>query len=74
MVMSMPSLQWLVLTLPIPLVLCCAVLQVDHHKKVVCLVCSSVVVPYEAYHIDAGEKGRAEGAGPAPCIVMVHDK
>jgi hypothetical protein len=50
--------QWLVLTLTMPLVLCCAVLQVDHHKRVVCLVCSSVVVPYEAYHIDAGEQGR----------------
>jgi hypothetical protein len=39
-------------------VLCCAVLcplQVEHHKKVICLVCNSVVTPYEAYHIDAGE-------------------
>lgn len=30
-------------------------LQVEHHKKVMCLVCNSVVVPYEAYHIDAGK-------------------
>jgi hypothetical protein len=30
-------------------------LQVEHHKKVICLVCNSVVTPYEAYHIDAGE-------------------
>lgn len=34
----------------------CLLLQIDHHKRVTCLVCNSTVVPYEAYHIDAVRK------------------
>eukprot|EP00775_Hariotina_reticulata_P011978 gene11978-12121_t len=30
--------------------------QIEHHKKVICLLCNSTVVPYEAYHIDAIRK------------------